>query len=126
MVEIVAGDPEGSQIFSLDRLPLSVGRRSGECLINRTGVWDGHIVLSRDAEGWIVATPHTEAAVFRGGEQLGPATRIKNGDGLDLGSARLLFRISPPRQRTLRMLETFTWSGLVILVVAQILLMRRF
>jgi hypothetical protein len=100
MVEIVAGDPEGSQIFSLDRLPLSVGRRSGECLINRTGVWDGHIVLSRDAEGWIVATPHTEAAVFRGGEQLGPATRLKNGDGLDLGSARLLFRISPPRQRT--------------------------
>jgi len=126
MIEIVAGDLEGSRIFALDRLPVSVGRHSGECLIDRTGVWDRHLVLSRDAEGWIVATPHGEAAVFRGGEQLGSATRLKNGDCLDLGSASLRFRISSPRQRTLRMLEMFTWSGLIMLVVAQMLLLMRF
>lgn len=123
MIEILAGNPERPWIFSLVNLPVSVGRHSGECLIDQTGVWDRHLVLARDAEGWIVATPRAEAAVFRGSERLGPATRLRSGDGLDLGSARLQFRISPPRQRTLWMLETLTWSGLVMLGVAQMMLL---
>jgi hypothetical protein len=126
MIEIAVRDPEGSLIFSLDRLPVSVGRCSGECLIDQTGVWDRHLVLSRDAEGWIIAIPHAEAAVFRDGQQLGASTRLKNEDRLDLGSTSLRFRISPARQRTLRTLETFTWCGLVVLVVAQIFLLMRF
>jgi hypothetical protein len=126
MIEIEAGDLQQSRIFSLDCLPVSVGRRSGEYMLDLKGVWDHHLVLSRDAQGWIVATPHVEAAVFRSGEQLGPSTRLKSGDCLDLGSAKLNFRITPPRQRTLRMLETLTWSGLLALVVAQMLMLLGF
>jgi hypothetical protein len=123
MVEIETGSSEGPRFFSLDCLPVSVGRHGTECLLDKPGVWDCHLVLSRDSQGWIVATPHGEGAVFRGGDQLGPATRLKNGDSLDLGSARLQFRISSPRQRTLWMLETVTWSGLLALVVAQVLIL---
>jgi len=126
MIEIEAGDSVSPRVFPATRLPLSVGRRSVDFPLDRHGVWVRHVVLSRDDEGWIVATPHAEAAIFREGKQLGPSTRLKNGDSLELGSARLRFRISSGRQRSLLTLETLTWSGLLALVLAQILLLIRF
>jgi len=126
MIEIESRNSSQNQVFPASRLPVSVGRRAADCLLNREGVWDCHLVLSRDEEGWIVVTPHAEAAVFREGERLGPSTRLKNGDSLELGCAQLRFRISSGRQRSLLTLETLTWSGLLGLVLAQILLLQRF
>ena len=126
MIEIEARDVGASRIFSWRCLPVSVGRRGADFSLDRPGVWDHHLVLSRDSEGWIVATPHAEAAVFLEGKQLGPATRLRNGDRLDLGSARLIFRISDCCQRTLWALETVTWLGLIALVGFQIILLSLF
>jgi len=126
MIEIESGNSSHNQAFPSRRLPVSVGRRAADYLLNREGVWDCHLVLSRDEEGWIVVTPHAEAAVFREGERLRPSTRLKNGDSLELGCAQLRFRISSGRQRSLLTLETLTWLGLLCLILAQILLIQRF
>lgn len=126
MIEIEYGNSSQHRVFPSRRLPVSVGRRSDDFPLNREGVWDCHLVLSRDDEGWIVVTPHPEAAVFREGKQLGPSTRLKNGDSLELGSSQLRFRISGGLQRSLLTLETLTWLGLLALVLIQVLLIQRF
>ena len=126
MIEIEARNSVGPRVFRSTGLPLSVGRRSAEYPLDIQGVWDHHLVLSRDEEGWIVVTPHAEAAVFREGERLGPSTRLKSGDSLELGCAQLRFRISSGQQRSLLTLETLTWLGLICLILAQILLIQRF
>ena len=83
-------------------------------------------MLSRDLEGWLVVVPQDEATVFLGGERIDRATRLRNGDTLELGSVRLRFRISSCRQRPLRILETSAWLVLFALVAVQVLLLIRF
>ncbi len=73
-----------------------------------------------------MVAPHGNAMVFRGGERIGGATRLRNGDTLELGSVRLRFRISSCRQRPLRILETSAWLILLALVAVEVLLLIRF
>lgn len=73
-----------------------------------------------------MVAPQGDAMVIRGGERIDGATRLRNGDTLELGSVRLRFRISSCRQQPLRTLETSAWLILLALVAVQVLLLIRF
>ncbi|MFM7215513.1 MAG: FHA domain-containing protein [Verrucomicrobiota bacterium] len=126
MIELATGESGGARVFEGNRLPLLVGRGQADHILDLPGVWDRHLMLSRDEEGWLMVAPQGEAMVFRGGERIGGATRLRNGDTLELGSVRLRFRISSCRQRPLKILETSAWLILLALAAAQVLLLVRF
>lgn len=126
MIELATGESGGTRVFEENHLPISVGRGQVDHALDRPGVWDRHLMLSRDEQGWLVVAPQGEAMVFRGGERIGGATRLRNGDTLELGSVKLRFRISSCRQRPLRILETSAWFLLFALLAVQVLLLVRF
>ncbi len=126
MIELATGESGGTQVFGENRLPLLVGRDHADLVLDRSGVWNRHLVLFRDAEGWLMVAPQDDATVFRGGERIDGATRLRNGDTLELGAVKIRFRIASCHQRPLRILETSAWLVLSALVAVQVLLLVRF
>lgn len=126
MIELATGESGGTRVFAEHRLPLSVGRGQVDHVLDRPGVWDRHLLLSRDQDGWLVVSPQDDAMVFREGERIVGTTRLRNGDLLGLGSVNLRFRLSPCHQRPLGRLETTAWLVLLVLVAVQVLLLVRF
>jgi len=75
------------------------------------------------SEGFTLTTaPDAFAAV---NEQPQTATRLRNGDVISFGSAKLQFWLAPARLRGLRLREFFVWCLLAAVTAVQIALLYR-
>ena len=85
------------------------------------GVWDSHLTLGfQKMEGFTLATaPDAFAAV---NEQTQASARLRNGDIISFGSAKIQFWLAPARMRGLRAREIFVWLLLAAVTAAQIAL----
>jgi hypothetical protein len=122
MVELRKLDVSPPSDWRVDSVPFLVGRKGSNLELEQPGVWDRHFIVDRSADGTFVAIPQPEAVLTRAGHVLTEATPLRNGDVLEAGSVRLQFRLQAARQRSLSALEIFTWVGLSVLVVVQIVL----
>jgi len=85
------------------------------------GVWDEHFQLALDrAEGFTVSA-HPGALVTVNQEPVQSA-RLRNGDVITAGSARLCFRLGENRQRGLRLREWSVWTLIIGVCLTQIAL----
>jgi hypothetical protein len=115
-----AGDPQ-----VIRRFPFHIGRAPGNDLcLEAPGVWDKHLTLEFEkTEGFTVRTaPEAFAAV---NEQPLACARLRNGDIISFGSAKIQFWLAAPRQRGLHLRELSVWALLVAVTGCQFFLIYR-
>ena len=118
-LKILDGKKAGAE-WVARRFPVQIGRapRSDLCL-EEEGVWDQHLRIELQRGQGLVLTAIAEGYVAVNG-QLVQSACLRNGDAITLGSVRLLFGLSPTRQRSLRLRETLTWLALAALCFGQV------
>ena len=120
-LQIISGKQAGL-LWEARRFPVRVGRRADMDLqIEDDGVWDDHFQLSLDPQSGfhISAQPGVLLAVNQAPV---PAARLRNGDVITVGAVQISFRLSPTRQKSLRLREWFVWGLLATLTVGQLVL----
>jgi pSer/pThr/pTyr-binding forkhead associated (FHA) protein len=102
------------------RFPFRVGRSSESHLVlEDPGVWEKHFELRRDNAVVLHAAPN--ALVSINGTTVREAA-LRNGDLIEIGSAKIQFSLAPARHRSLRPREFLTWSIFVLVALSQIAL----
>lgn len=113
-LQILSGKMAGTR-WTARRFPVRIGRAAGNHLqLVEDGIWDEHLELTFErSEGFMLAAC-SEALVTLNHERV-QATRLRNGDSIEIGCVRLRFWLGETRQHGLRLREGFVW-GLVTLV----------
>jgi pSer/pThr/pTyr-binding forkhead associated (FHA) protein len=115
-----AGDPQ-----VIRRFPFRIGRAPDNDLrLETAGVWDQHLTLDfQKSEGFILrAAPEAFAVV---NDQPLTSARLRNGDIISFGSAKIQFWLAAPRQRGLHLRELSVWLLLIAITAMQFVLIYR-
>jgi len=115
-----AGDPQ-----VIRRFPFRIGRAPANDLrLEAPGVWDQHLTLDfHKSEGFILsAAPDTFAVI---NEHPLTSARLRNGDTISFGSAKMQFWLAAPRQRGLQGRELTVWLLLAAVTCFQFVLIYR-
>lgn len=120
-LQILSGKQAGF-LWETRRFPVRIGRAAGSDLqIEEDGVWDEHLrVELKTSEGFVI-TAHPGALVSVNQSPVETA-RLRNGDIITAGSARIAFRLSQTKQRGLKLREAFIWLTIAGITVAQLAL----
>jgi pSer/pThr/pTyr-binding forkhead associated (FHA) protein len=117
-LQILSGQLAGELRF-VRQFPFHIGRAAENDLpLDDPGVWDKHLTIDFDkTEGFTLETaPETFCTVNEASQSF---VRLRNGDILSFGSARIQFWLAPPKQRGLRLRELFVWLLLVLVTLGQ-------
>jgi hypothetical protein len=123
MVElnVLSGTKAGAH-WVARRFPVHIGRAAAnDFQLDDPGVWDEHLQLSfRPAEGFVLDT-HPKALASVNGQ---PAQNLllRNGDCIEIGSARLQFWLGEVHQRGLRSREWLVWAAIAAVCLGQVAL----
>ena len=123
-IKILSGETAGD-IQVVRRFPFRIGRAPDNDLrLDAAGVWDRHLTLEFEkAQGF---TLHTAAEAFAAvNEQPLTSTRLRNGDIISFGSAKIQFWLAPPPLRALRHREALVWALLSGVTAFQFFLIYR-
>lgn len=104
------------------RFPFRVGRSNDcELSLEDPGVWDQHfrIELSPPEIFELFTEPNTSVVIDGNIVQ---QKELRNGEVIELGSAKILFSLSATRQKSQTFRERLTWVSLAVLVAGQIFL----
>ena len=117
--KILSGKKAGSS-WETRRFPVRIGRSAGSDLqLEEAGVWDDHLKVGLEpAEGFMAETQANAFASING--QPIQRVALRNGDTLEIGSVKLQFWLSEARQRGQTPRETFVWSLILLICLAQI------
>ena len=101
------------------RFPFHVGRAADNDLsLDAAGIWDYHFVLQiHPDEGFTLNTFDEAFAAVN--DQAQSSARLRNGDIISFGSAKIQFWLAPPSQRGLRQRELFVWLLLALITFSQ-------
>ncbi len=123
-LRILSGKLAGEIIF-VRQFPFGIGRAPhNDLCLDDDGVWDEHLNLKfHKREGFILkAAPETFCAV---NDQPQNSVRLRNGDVLSFGSAKIQFWLAPAELRGLTLRELFFWVLLAGLTAAQIVMLLK-
>jgi predicted component of type VI protein secretion system len=118
----VVGGKQAGRSLDADRFPVLIGRGGGCAMVlDDPGVWGEHAAIDWvKGEGFVLrCRPETTLSVngIAASEQ-----RLRNGDVIALGGAKLRFGLSETRQRSFRAREWLTWLGVALLCLGQVAL----
>jgi pSer/pThr/pTyr-binding forkhead associated (FHA) protein len=120
-LQILSGRQAGARWIAR-RFPVRIGRGNGNDLrLEEDGVWERHCVLDFEpAEGFILtAQPDAVLTVNR---EPARKFRLRNGDAIEMGSARLIFWLDELQQHSHRLREALVWVVVVAICLSQIVL----
>ncbi len=119
----IVGGLRAGDLFVPKQLPLRIGRGPTDDLrLEDDGVWAGHACIELTPDGFFHLKAREEAWVCVDGARMRD-TRIKGGDVLDLGAAKMIFQLASAPQRGLALREWFLWINLLVLAVSEMILM---
>ena len=119
-LKILSGKKAGSQ-WDARRFPVRIGRSANADLqVEEPGVWDEHLTMNLDAEGFLVET-HANALASINGQPVQRAL-LRNGDTIEIGSVKLQFWLAEAPQRGQGVREGFVWTVISVICLAQIVL----
>jgi pSer/pThr/pTyr-binding forkhead associated (FHA) protein len=120
-LNLLSGKMAGAR-WEARRFPVRIGRAATSDLqLEEDGVWDQHLELDfNPAEGFVLAT--RPGALARVNGQPVQHAVLRNGDRLELGSAKIQFWLGDTRQRGLQIREWFVWTLVVATSLGQIAL----
>jgi hypothetical protein len=107
------------------RFPFRIGRAlENDLRLEAAGVWDNHLTLEfQKSEGFVLHTaPDAFAAI---NEEQKQSARLRNGDIVSFGSAKIQFWLAAPRQRSLRLRELSVWLLVAAITALQFVLIYR-
>jgi pSer/pThr/pTyr-binding forkhead associated (FHA) protein len=116
--KILSGKKAGS-LWEARRFPVRIGRAANANLqIEEAGVWDDHLRVTVESEGFVLETQGSALAGVNG--QPVQRAALRNGDVIEMGSAKLQFWLSEARQRGQGFREAFVWTLVVLVCFSQI------
>ncbi len=117
--QILTGKQAGAQ-WMARRFPVRIGRATGNDLqLEEAGVWDQHCVLNLNpAEGFILTAQSD--ALLTVNQAATRSIRLRNGDQVEMGSARLRFWLKEAPQRTQRFHEWLVWTLVVAICLGEV------
>ena len=119
--KILSGKKAGSS-WETRRFPVRIGRSGGSNLqLEEAGVWDDHLKVSLEPGEGFIAETHANALASINGQPIQRAA-LRNGDTIEIGSAKLQFWLSEAPQRGQAVREGFVWSVISLVCLAQIAL----
>jgi pSer/pThr/pTyr-binding forkhead associated (FHA) protein len=120
-LRLVSGPMAGREVVAR-HFPFRLGREVGADLaLAAQGVWKRHAEILRPRVGGLELNSRPEAFTSINGQRVQRAT-LRNGDVIGLGSVKLQFWLSSPRQAGLWLRESLTWLALAALFAAQVAL----
>lgn len=120
-LRIISGTMAGD-LRVIRHFPFRIGRSvENDLCLEDAGVWENHLTLEfQKNEGFILqAAPDAFAAI---NEEPQTSARLRNGDIISFGSAKIQFWLAAPRQRGLRLREFFVWALLAAVTILQLAL----
>jgi hypothetical protein len=118
-LEVLSGRQAGL-LHEARHFPILVGRAAANALqLEDDGVWAEHFQLAVDPKNGFTLTARPGALVMVN-ELPAEAARLKNGDVITAGAARLRFRLSPTEQRGLHGRELLVWTLLLSVTISQL------
>ena len=123
-LRILSGEKAGD-VQVVRRFPFRIGRApENDLRLEAHGVWDNHLTLEfQKSEGFILHTaPETFVAI---NEEQKKSARLRNGDIVSFGSAKIQFWLAAPRQRGLLPRELSIWLLIAVVTAAQFILIYR-
>ena len=126
MIEInVLNGRVAGKTVAARRFPFGIGRhKAADLCLEEPGVWDRHLRLDLQETEGITLTVAPEARATVNGQSV-QATRLRDGDVIEIGAVRLRFRLAATRQRDLPLREGLTWLAWGALCAVQIGLLHR-
>lgn len=104
------------------RFPCSIGRDvSSHVRVEDSGVWDQHLKIDLALDRGFVLKVRKEAHACVNGRPT-EETVLKNGDLIEIGGSKIQFWLNATRQKGFRVRELLTWTALLILTFAQVVL----
>jgi pSer/pThr/pTyr-binding forkhead associated (FHA) protein len=120
-LKILSGKQAGTR-WMARRFPVRVGRAAANDLrLEEDGVWDQHCVLNLDPADGFILTAQPDALLTVNREPV-QSVRLRNGDCIELGSARLQFWLNETPQRGQRLREGFVWTLIVAICLTEVAL----
>lgn len=123
-VRVLSGKMAGN-LQVVRRFPFRIGRAPGnELSLDDSGVWDTHLTVQFEkSEGFLLqVSPEAFAAINAEPKQ---TARLRNGDIISFGSAKIQFWLAPPLQRSLRPRELAVWALIAAVTLFQVILIYR-
>jgi len=123
-LKIISGSTADA-IQVVRRFPFHIGRApENDLRLEAAGVWDNHLTLEfQKSEGFVLHTaPDAFAAI---NEQPLASARLRNGDIISFGSAKIQFWLAAPQQRGLHLRELSVWLLLLAVTAFQFVLIYR-
>jgi hypothetical protein len=123
MVQLaILSGPLAGDVQVVRHFPFCIGRAADNDLcLSDAGIWDYHFMLEfQRAEGFTLQTFEEAFATVNDAPQKN--ARLRNGDIISFGSAKIQFWLAAPCQRGLRAREFFVWALLAAVTAAQIAL----
>jgi predicted component of type VI protein secretion system len=121
-LRILSGKLAGENVF-VRRFPFRIGRApQNDLALHDAGVWDEHLKIGfQKREGFILETSAEAFAAIN--EKPQKSSRLRNGDIISFGSAKIQFWLAPARQRNLAAAEIFVWLLLGAVTAIQVFLL---
>ena len=116
-LHILSGKQAGGEIV-VRRFPFVIGRGEAHLPLEEAGVWERHLEIDFVRGQGFTFQARPEAGLL---VNHAPAAQglLRNGDLLELGTARLRFWLARTVQHGLRVREMLTWIALLALFAAQ-------
>ena len=123
-LQVLSGKKAGTEMVAR-RFPLSIGRATGcDLSLDEPGVWEQHFVITLDAAaGFILVSDPNVTVVVDG--NVTQRIALRSGNVIEIGLAKILFGLSPTRQKSLALRECLTWVALACLCLAQVALIYK-
>jgi predicted component of type VI protein secretion system len=120
-LQVLSGKQAGL-LWEARRFPVRVGRAADNDLrLEDDGVWEEHFQIHSDPHAGFNLAAHP-GAIIAVNQTAAPTARLRNGDVITLGAARLSFRLSETRQRSLRLREALLWVLIAGVSLGQVIL----
>ncbi len=115
---VLSGKKAGTR-WVARHFPVHIGRApANDFQLDDPGVWDEHLELVfRPADGFVLTTQPKALATVNG--QPAQNQLLRNGDCIELGSAKLQFWLGEAQQRGLRSREWLVWAAIAAICLGQ-------
>jgi len=119
LLHILSG-PKADGLQAVRRFPFHVGRApDNDLCLEAAGVWEHHFRLElQPKEGFTFQT--CDEALAAVNDQSKTTARLRNGDVISFGAAKIQFWLSAPVQRGLRFREHQVWALLILITLGQV------
>lgn len=119
LLEVLTG-PGNNKKFIFQKFPVRIGRSpTSDLKIEAEGVWQQHAQLEFNPSAGFFLRAMSDALVVLNGADVREA-RLKRGDVIEVGAAKLRFDFAPVRQRGLELREFGVWLLIFVLAGVQL------